>query len=147
MKLLTIIGEAPGGALPVTDEDANLVSSAGRNLADIAGWDWQRYLNRTRRLNLFIDPQDDRKWDAGAARLSAERIAGRVEGRIILLGSKVAAAFGASGLPYYQWTTIRVADRDLEVARVPHPSGRNRLWNDIDHRARASAFLRGLLDG
>ena len=58
----------------------------------------------------------------------------------LLLGQQVARAFS---LPpcYFLWQNFR----GCRVAVVPHPSGRNRYWNDPARVAHAAAFLRTAL--
>ena len=147
MKLLTLIGEAPGGRIGdvPTPEGEGLTSSSGRNLCSIAGWDWDRFLKRADRRNLFNHPVDG--WDARAARTSADRLLLELfegaNGRpVLLLGARVAAACSAAHWENYEWQPLG----DLwRVARVPHPSGRNRLWNSLEERERAREFLKDLV--
>ena len=86
-------------------------------------------------------------WRTGEARVAAERItADCAEGRVIvLLGVRVAAAFG---LPPYQrraQSVLLVAEPRVVVVALPHPSGRNRIWNAPGAVETARALLRGAL--
>ncbi len=139
MKLV-LIGEAPGRESIRERPSLALTGSSGKALCAIAGWDWLDYLRLTERYNLFLDPQP--RWNAAAAIDSAHELELMLEGRsIILLGAKVAEAFDASRDPLYTWLHFDWAD----VARIPHPSGRNRVWNSGAERRQASEFLRFLL--
>jgi len=141
-RRLALIGEQPGGNGPYRPELA-LTGPTGRNLCAIAGWDWDEYLRADRR-NVF----DLRvaTWNSSAARKHALDIAMEVQGtRILLLGARVAEAFGVLDVPNYWWTWRRVGYPDLLMARIPHPSGRCRAWNDPSERAWARLFLEGLL--
>jgi uracil-DNA glycosylase len=137
---LVIVGEAPSGESLLGRPGLALTGGSGRNLCAIAGWDWLEYLRHTERRNLFIDPMP--VWDRKAARVSADELTLALEGRtVIVLGAKVAEAFDLGEDPDYRWLHLDWAD----VARVPHPSGRNRLWNSPQERKLAREFLHGLL--
>lgn len=142
---LVLIGEAPGGTLSIAHRPAlALTGRAGRAICDLAGWDWTTYLRRTERHNLFLDPMPDGRWPRRLAAVRARQLALRLEGRtIILLGAKVAEAFDLAEEPLYSW--LYWATDWANVAKIPHPSGRNRMWNDPAEKARARAFLEGLL--
>jgi uracil-DNA glycosylase len=60
---------------------------------------------------------------------------------VILVGRGVARAFGLD-FPYFQW---RVIGGGIPVAVVPHPSGRNRYWNQASHRIAAWRFWRNAM--
>lgn len=63
---------------------------------------------------------------------------------IIALGNRVADAFGVP--PSTGWLTAHMnLDDGLVVVKFPHPSGRNRLWNDASIRSRASELLESLV--
>lgn len=106
----------------------------------------EEYERLTRRMNLFDTPDAGKTWDATEAHLQAMRLAGGFEHdeRVVLLGGKVARAFTATALELYRWySVVSAADgRVWWYARVPHPSGRNRLLNDGDERGRMARFLR-----
>lgn len=139
MTDLIIVGEAPqtGSAPP----GRAFEGSSGRNLAAIAGWDWDEFLARTYRVNLFPEPVDH--WPRLAAWSRADELRVQLAGAtpVILCGRNVAAAFGLADELLYRWLHEEWAN----VARVPHPSGRNRVWNDFEQRAEAHRFLRNLL--
>ncbi len=74
-----------------------------------------------------------------AARYAAARV--RVAGKpyVILLGKRVASAFGVCA-PFLEWCEVR----GIRAAVVPHPSGVNHWWNEQANRDAASSFLRAL---
>lgn len=66
---------------------------------------------------------------------------------VVMLGHKVAAAFGAKDFHYLQWYEIRNPKdvQDLIVPRmvvVPRPSDANRYWNSPTNRLVVAKFLR-----
>jgi len=152
--VINLVGEAPGGHVDITHRPSlALTGTSGRRLCALAGWDWLAYLRHTHRTNLFTTPQDA-AWDAGEARARARRIGAKLYRRgaspTVLLGAKVAAAFGLTQVPTYEWVEYWPAGGTgpgMRVALVPHPSGRNRLWNVESERDRARAFLRDLVPG
>jgi hypothetical protein len=102
------------------------------------------FMRRTERHNLFNTPDEGKKWNYREAGNRAERLAHSfVDGdRVILLGSKVAWAFDLLDLPYFRWTTKLVEGGSIQVAFVPHPSGRNRVLNDPETLAEMWRFMR-----
>jgi hypothetical protein len=103
--------------------------AAGDRLCRILGLRRGDYLARFDRVNLC-----DGKWSASAARERAGEIMDSDHERVVLLGSKVAKAFGVPFRPFEFvpgcWQTLLV---------LPHPSGRCRIWND--HRSVTNAKL------
>jgi hypothetical protein len=92
------------------------------------------YLDSFERVNLLRG-----KWGVPMARRAADDLSGTPNKRFILLGSKVAAAFGLSFVPFgsASW-------RGSGFAMLPHPSGRCRLWagpNAIQSARRAVLAL------
>jgi hypothetical protein len=71
----------------------------------------------------------------GAARLSRRFVGGRL---VILLGHRVAAAFGVTDA-YLE--PLRIVGRACVVVVVPHPSGVNRWYNDDANVVRARRFM------
>jgi uracil-DNA glycosylase len=142
-----LVGEAPGGkghdVLPA------LEGVAGRSLARLMEVDYDEYMRRTVRTNLFETPIEGKKWSAPRARYRALQLMTQFPhgSRVILLGTKVAEAFHASGFALYEWINFeRLATGEtFWVARCPHPSGRNRNLNDPRARAEFGRFLRETL--
>lgn len=150
MTRLVIVGEAPGGTgniacpplIPVP-----ATSTAGR-LAAMMGLSRHEFLFGRdpviERHNLFNTADEGKRWNYKEAGRRAERLAHSfIDGdRVILLGSKVAWAFDLLNLDYFEWHTQLVEGGSIEVAFVPHPSGRNRVLNDPVRRAAMERFLR-----
>ena len=111
--------------------------AAGHRLAEILGMSGAEYLRAFARTNLCDGP-----WVRAAADLRAEQIQFVWPGPIVLLGAKVARAFG---VPYAPFSTRRSADGSTRVLVLPHPSGRCRVWNDPAARTRARRAVRRLL--
>ncbi len=57
----------------------------------------------------------------------------------VLLGRRVAAAFGCRTIPPLLWAGFA---GDVAFAMLPHPSGVDRWWNSIENRAAAREFGR-----
>lgn len=137
---LLIVGEAPSSR----GNGVVLGELVGRRLAEAGGISLDDYLERTDRVNLFQRPLA--RWDRVGARFHASLVAIDRTRRVILLGRRVAAAFSLAHLDVLRWygpATTRLAARSLAI--VPHPSGRNRWWNDPANRIQAERFLRTAL--
>lgn len=92
------------------------------------------YLDRFARVNLCRG-----KWRTDVARAIAREISEGNPGRkVVLLGAKVAAAFGLLFDPFTVKTQVRLGP----VAILPHPSGRCRAWNEPGAHERARGVLR-----
>jgi hypothetical protein len=97
------------------------------------------YLSLFARKNLFLSTE---RWSAPLARARASTLraqAGMGGLPLILLGRRVAEAFerGDCELPsldheFITWrkaATGEIVERTIPVLCIPHPSGRNRVWN------------------
>ena len=144
MKAL-VIGEAPGvyvaGAEPLTGTVASkIIRYAGISMND--------YLSLTERTNLFRNPVT--RWHNDEAMAAAEGIREQtmMQGqRVVLLGVRVATAFGVKDLSLYKWHDHRLPfGGHAYVIRVPHPSGRNLLLNDPKERERFGIAFVSALD-
>jgi hypothetical protein len=115
-----------------------LVGASGRRLASLAGLSPSEYERRTARFNVVKRPEDweDRDLVRAGAEATVREIL-RVDLPVIFLGSRVAEAMGVSATPLYEWAL----GPQMAYARVPHPSGRNRYWNDAASVELARAFL------
>jgi uracil-DNA glycosylase len=140
MKKLLLIGPALG-RIP----GEPLAGRNGRRLAKLAGITPEEYLKRTERMNLLPywpgrHGEGDlmpRRMLAGAAFAMLHELEDR---RVVMLGSSVAWAFRVHRVPLFRWFEFKGA----LVMVMPHPSGRNRWWNDPAHVARARRALRQL---
>lgn len=96
------------------------------------------YIRGFDRRNLL----DSEGWMTAAARSRAQDIWPTLEGRrVVLLGREVASCIG---LPAGDWLLPEIDVTGREWRVVPHPSGRNRLYNDPTMGVRVSMLLRDL---
>jgi hypothetical protein len=143
-----LVGEAPGpntsGRLPLFPWPAS--SAAGR-LLKLSGLKPGDFLGRFFRRNLFDIYTDT--WHAPMARERAEQILEEIAAvgslRVLLLGTRVAAAFGLDSL-WSRRTVERLVPLSneqvlIELASIPHPSGRNQVYNDAKARAAAQTAV------
>jgi uracil-DNA glycosylase len=134
-----VVGEAPG---PNTDPLRPLVGSSGEKLAKLVGVGLDRFLAPLDAVNL-LDERPSGVWpkDAAAESAAALRAIAVEDGReVVLLGSRVAAAFGVVGPELLRWFD----DEGLRVAVAPHPSGLSRWWNVSKNKEKARRFWRVL---
>lgn len=152
--MLTFIGEAPG---PHSGENCPLwpvgQGTAGYRLCKMTGLSRRAYLHETSRLNLL--PWYSPHWRSDDAQAAAGNIRGSnlfVGRSVILVGRRVYDAFFPMSNDWllFEWMPLSgIATSGLWCARlacIPHPSGRNRAWNDPEVRAQCEEFLRGVLE-
>lgn len=135
-----LIGEMPGRTtspdLPLFPYPRN---SAGGRLLKMSGLTIGEYLGRLIRINLI--PHYAEKWDPEGARIRAEwLVKNSPVDRIVLLGQHVGAAFGFSS--FFHHETVN----DKTLVCIPHPSGRNRVYNDERARLGAAATMKFAAD-
>lgn len=138
-----IVGEVAGRT---SDEPLDPASQSGGRLADLAGLDHEEFLDRFDRINIIpsifeeqLDPAFMRlRWKQSSGCNLRSILHGR---RVILLGAAVAGAMGVADQPHFRWfrTSWGVA------SVIPHPSGKNRWWNEPDNVSRARHFMRRAL--
>lgn len=136
--IAAIIGEAPG---PNTSPKLPLFplprSSAGGRLLGYSRMPTLQYFGAFLRRNVLPEL---RPWSVPEARELAGFIVDELNAnaikRVVLLGGKVGAAFGLPDI----WSHGFVSN--LELAVIPHPSGRCRIYNDVAAQRRAGATLR-----
>lgn len=136
--IAAIIGEAPGPntspKLPVFPLPR---SSAGGRLLSYSRMAAGRYLGVFWRRNVYTHLQP---WSVPEARERASFIVDDLNKngirRVVLLGGKVGAAFGLPEIWSHGFAS------QLELAVIPHPSGRCRIYNDDSAQRRAGAILR-----
>lgn len=128
-----LVGEAnPHGANPEFALYPLPEHAAGGRLAAILDMSRSTYLRAFRRVNLC-----PRRWSMRDAREHAAGIASRERGPIVLLGRRVAEAFGFGAAPPFS--------AQGQFYLLPHPSGLNRVWNDPRAAERARALIYPLL--
>lgn len=134
-----IIGEMPGmNTSPKLPLFPLPTTSAGGRLLGFSGMTTEDYLGRFWRRNLFTYFE---LWSVPQARERALdailEIDQRALPRVILLGTRVGAAFGLPDLwSHGRWAT------GTELAVIPHPSGLNRVYNEMSAIRRARATIR-----
>jgi uracil-DNA glycosylase len=147
MSRLVLVGEAPGGS--GTGPLPALEGLVGRRLAKMMDVSDELYMSQTVRKNIFETPDQGQRWSLTSARVRAIHMMTDFEDEdlVVLLGARVAKAFSVDDAPLYEWRGFRRPWRGdtVYVARVPHPSGRNRNLNDREERRRMSEFLAGAL--
>ncbi len=95
------------------------------NLYDVEPEKWDR-ADAARRADLWCRTYEDQSWT------------------LLLLGVKVCNAFGIERPEWLGW--YRSLSAGLMIA-VPHPSGRNRWYNDADNVAKATQLLTLIASG
>lgn len=108
-------------------------SAGGRLCFDVMRLSIKDYIRGFERVNLC----ERQRWDDREARESFVRIWDMPDRTIILLGAKVCGAFG---LRYEPFKVISECFRH-KVIILPHPSGRNRVWNEPGASNRAESIL------
>lgn len=148
MKIL-LVGMAPNlatGSRPdmwLLPDDSGIRHSANR-LLWYAGYSYGQYMSTFDRTNLIRHPVAE-KWPAAEAREAARSMVPLLRGqKVILLGRRVAAAFGLSDAPLLEWVWGDEAC-SFRSATVPHPSGLNRWWNEGANRTSALRFFQEIM--
>lgn len=120
-------------------------NASGGRLARILGLTNNEYMALFERRNLCA-----KKWSMKEARKTAAAIYHESKGApIVLLGKKVATAFDVGDEPLFEvakpWArgalTFFVSQHRPRILLLPHPSGRNRVWNESGARDRARIGL------
>lgn len=139
-----VIGEAPGAStdprLPLWPDPPGC---AGARLMEYSGATFEEYVGRLRRVNQCVD-----KWDDTQARHRLVEILVWLTSesswtpngetlRVVLLGRRVATAWGCSATLFGLRTV-----NGVEVAWIPHPSGRNLVYNDRDAQLKAGRVVK-----
>lgn len=145
-KRVLFIGMAP--AKGHDDDPAFERTKSGRNLAKYLGLsdfaEAQAIFDFANTLDKWPGRHEHGgdKFPIDEARRAALRWVPQIQGRrVVLLGKGPRKAFGLQGIPPF----IFVEDYGLEIAWCPHPTGKNRWWNDSMNRDRAEVFLRSLV--
>jgi hypothetical protein len=113
---------------------------AGDRLCRLMGLDSDDYLDRFDRANLC-----DYRWSVRKARERAESLLDASE-NLVLLGSKVCDAFQIAFTPFrIVWRNPKIMASPRRLFVLPHPSGRNRMWNVPGAFERAQGILGDLL--
>lgn len=139
MNQILFVGEQPSRPGVTTAFDPH--GGSTKHLAEMAGVDPYFFRHMFRFMNML--PWGP--WSVRDARLYAPSVRGLAQyyqvGLVVLLGRKVAEAMGFgshNGATYYR---VREVD-GVKYVVLPHPSRRNRLWNDPVNVRRTTRFLR-----
>jgi len=144
------IGQAPSRN---GDPWKPLTGMPGRRLASLAGMYPLEFYVSTVRANLLPtymgEDGDGDAFPTINARVAAIESAAALDGRtVVFVGRRVAQAFGCRG-DWFRWDRVFLPtpgfEQGIRYSTMPHPSGRNRYWNDEGNRKKAEAFLRELL--
>lgn len=136
------MGEAPGRTdrpgLALAGVNKNSAGGRLRALSGLTLEEWDRVV----RLNLI--PFFPEKFPTKLASQQAQNLCSSLlrDRRVILCGARVARAFGVKMRERPSWVRSPYGP---VVAVIPHPSGRNLLYNDEDVRRVVGAFLRRAL--
>lgn len=137
-----LIGEAPGphtnAKLPLFPEPTNSAAARLLKYADIEPVEW---MGKLVRVNMCDGPWSARRAAEGRARavtylLDRDNFVDGQPLRVLLLGARVARAWSCYG-PFGSKTMVYWEGPELEVAWIPHPSGRNLLYNERRNQLRA----------
>lgn len=154
--LPVLVGESPSRTgdrywrLPLSGAPARTLCECAGWPPDgpgIGGWTWALY-ERFTTVNVFARYAEATPWSLPRARARADAIVNEaiIEAmkwtgdapRFVLLGKRVAAAFGVGHVDFYR--VVRLAVGTAVV--IPHPSGRNLLLNSPETRERIGRALR-----
>jgi hypothetical protein len=109
--------------------------TAGKALFVLSGMPLEEYEATFERVNVL----EERHWSSRRARAAARSLRSLLDGRdAIVLGR---ATWKALGLPPIDWfETMGLGGSRFTL--IPHPSGRNRMYNDAANKRRARGLLR-----
>lgn len=111
---------------------------AGHRLCNFLGMGEILYLSAFERRNLL----NARTWKKVFASEVAETLRPELTTRrVVFLGEEVSNCFDHAD-PHFVWRSTPEGGR---WAKLPHPSGRCRFWNEPIYRAAASVFLQELV--
>ncbi len=138
-----LIGEAPGpntnARLPLFPSPTNSAAARLLRYAEVEPVEW---MGKLLRVNLCYAQWSDRRAHAGAVQTlsfvldpSNYTSEGKTL-RVLLLGARVARALACHG-PFGYGVHMYNGHPDLHIAWIPHPSGRNLIYNDRKNQLRA----------
>lgn len=123
---------------------------SGARLASLMGLDQATFCRRYPRFNLnrYYQIEDELETVEARRNVSAILWVGLEHGDVaVLLGRQVCRAFGIDeAVTQRGWLSWHERG-GRHLLAMPHPSGRNRWWNDQENVSRASAVLRELCRG
>jgi hypothetical protein len=101
----------------------------------IGGLTREEYLANFRRCNLLPNGH----WSGTRGRLRGAKLKSRLRGKIIVLGKATWHALWLPRVKFYGW----VETGNARFILIPHPSGRNLIYNDPRQRAIVRRILNG----
>lgn len=138
------VGEAPNARACECGKAFCPHSSTGRRLEQLLGCPVH---DVGAAVNVFASSGP---WDSARARRRGDEVRAALAyrtalglshpERLVLLGRRVAVAFGLLRAGWFEWRDVSGASG----AAAPHPSGLSRWWNGAGRRAQAEAFFRSL---
>ena len=149
-----LIGEAPGpntdARLPLFPSPTNSAAARLLRYADVEPIDW---MGKLFRVNLCQEQWSDRRASAGMVQVLAwllDPANHTTDGkllRVLLLGRRVADAWHCEQDPFgYSIRYLTGGGHpNLYVAWIPHPSGRNLIYNDRKNQLRARRAVQWVL--
>lgn len=152
-RRIVMVGQEPNKATgELKGPGYALTGACGKRLASLCGWEYAipgerfAYLRAFLRVNVLRLHSSRYPSDVRASRL-ASRTASLLKPFLadratLLVGKFTACAFGHHA-PWMSWQTTRQGGR---VASIPHPSGRNRWYNESENRAALARFLRRTIE-
>lgn len=139
MRQILFVGEQPG--TPGGEAFAPYGRGTGVRLARLAGMDSYSFRSRFEFINLMSWGP----WSVPIARGAASKIIPLAlhhgATRIVLLGRRVSEAFG-NGTHSKARYFVEFEREGFTIVSIPHPSGRNRLWNNPRNVRKAEALIR-----
>lgn len=145
------IGQAPSRH---GDPTKPLTGRPGRKLAELASMVPMEFYVSVVRANLlpyYVGTNGNGDaFPMPEARDNALRLAKALDDRtVVFVGRRVAEAFGCR-LDWFEWGNDYFSAPDGETvwiryATMPHPSGRNRFWNDQENTQTARRFMTELM--
>jgi len=140
LGLVVAIGESPPKLAGPADDPIGWETVSGHRLASLAGISSDQYQRRFDRMHLFREPQET--WRFKVARKEAAQLIPGLTGRcVLLLGSRLAGAFGFSSdhaiFVTRRWNSVWYC--------IPHPSSLNRWYQERENTEAASKLLSDLV--
>lgn len=130
-----VLGHSPSSGV---EPYFGVVSSSSSRRLDSLFHDWR---DQAIGANMWWSPQDRDLYDMS----HLEEIVTETECEVIVaLGTVVASAIGIPTISF-EWFETVLFDRKIRAGMIPHPSGLNRFYNDVDNRILAADFFKGAL--
>ena len=154
-----LVGEAPNAATSARPRawllpDRSGIQHAANRLLAATGYELRTYLRLFQRTNLldFAPPRSKHggyEFPLEAARPRAGALVSLAclqDQAILILGKRAASAFTWSDrVDYFEWSKVFSPAHSCLACVVPHPSGTNRWWNEVENRIAARSFFDGLV--